>query len=171
VRADEQGAPSPDGTSRAFLNLDWAANYWNAGGAPKNKLVVGLGTYARCFTTTGSNALGAPVNGACQAGPYTREAGFLAYYEICDIINAGGQVTYNNEQQAPYVVWNGNQWAGYDNAQSLRAKTAYQRNNNFLGWMTWNADLDDFTGTHCNAGTYPLLRVMNEGGVIKTNRQ
>jgi len=28
--------------------------------------------------------------------------------------------------------------------------------------MTWNMDLDDFTGAHCNAGAYPLHKALNQ---------
>ena len=58
-------------------------NYWHAGGAPLDKLVVGMATYGRCFNpTTSDNSVGAPSKGACPAGQFTREAGFLAYYEV-----------------------------------------------------------------------------------------
>ena len=64
---------------------DYATNRWLDGGCPKEKLIVGIATYGRCFTLTNSaqNGLGAPVKGACMAGTYTREAGFLSYYEVC----------------------------------------------------------------------------------------
>lgn len=31
----------------------------------------------------------------------------------------------------------------------------------FSGFMLWSLDLDDFSGTFCGSGNYPLLRAMN----------
>jgi len=151
------------GTERELLNLDFAANYWVAGGCPKEKLILGLGTYGRCFTLTSAanNGMGAPVKGACTAGTYTREAGFLSYYEICELLNQPGAVeVYDEEHRTPYMYY-GDQWVGYDNVQSLTEKVNYMKANGYGGWMTWNLDLDDFTGSHCGAGTYPLHKAMN----------
>ena len=63
---------------------EWAANYWVQGGCPKNKLIIGMGTYGRGFTLTSASSsnVGDPAKGPAQAGPFTREAGFLAYYEV-----------------------------------------------------------------------------------------
>ena len=56
------------------------------GGVPKEKLVIGMPTYGRGFTLQNPtvNGIGAPASGASVAGLYTREAGFLAYYEVCN---------------------------------------------------------------------------------------
>ena len=35
------------------------------------------------------------------------------------------------------------------------------KNNNFPGFMVWAPDLDDFAGSFCNQGKYPLLTAMN----------
>lgn len=45
---------------------------------------VGLGMYGRSFTLSNPSQhdLGSPVRGAGQAGMYTREGGFLSYYEV-----------------------------------------------------------------------------------------
>jgi len=52
-------------------------------GCPKDKLVIGVPLYGRTFTlSTSDNSLGAPVSGAGVAGTFTREKGFLAYYEV-----------------------------------------------------------------------------------------
>ena len=63
---------------------DWAARYWVSKGCPKDKLVIGIPTYARTFTLRSSSdsSLGALVTGGGAAGTYTREGGFLAYYEV-----------------------------------------------------------------------------------------
>ena len=58
--------------------------YWRNQGAPVDKLVVGFPTYGRTFRTLAANGLGAPASGPASAGPYTREAGFWSYYEVCE---------------------------------------------------------------------------------------
>uniref|UniRef100_A0A8C0F178 GH18 domain-containing protein n=1 Tax=Bubo bubo TaxID=30461 RepID=A0A8C0F178_BUBBB len=65
--------------------LDYAMNYWKSNGAPAEKLLVGFPTYGHNFNlqNPSDTAVGAPVTGAGPAGPYTRQAGFLAYYEVC----------------------------------------------------------------------------------------
>jgi len=67
-----------------LLMQRWAADYWVLLGASRDKLVVGMATYGRCFTL--SNAvdtdIGAPTVGPCQPGTITREPGYLAYSEV-----------------------------------------------------------------------------------------
>ena len=57
--------------------------YWLSLGAPAEKLLLGFPTYGRTYRlTTATSSLGAPANGAADAGPYTRTEGFWAYYEV-----------------------------------------------------------------------------------------
>jgi len=127
--------------------MDFAANYWVAQGCPKNKLMLGMATYGRCFTLANANnfGLGAPTTGPCPAGQYTREAGFLAYYEIQTLISQGARVIYDQEQRAPYLV-SGTTWVGYDNVQSLTEKIDYMKREGYGGYFTWCKDLDNFLG-------------------------
>jgi len=50
--------------------------------------MLGTATYGRCFqlTNAADNGLGAAVRGPCTAGTYTREAGFLSYYEVRKVV-------------------------------------------------------------------------------------
>ena len=66
------------------LLQEWVTNYWLAGGAPANKLVIGLALYGRALALTNAadNGMGAPIKGPAPAGPATREKGFWAYYEV-----------------------------------------------------------------------------------------
>lgn len=58
-------------------------NYWQVKGAPVEKLNMGFATYGRTFQlSTQSDILGAPISGPAAAGTFTREAGFLSYYEV-----------------------------------------------------------------------------------------
>ena len=59
-------------------------------GMPREKVTMGLGTYGRTFaladvTKTGVGAAG---KGPGEAGTYTREPGFMAYYEV----RSGGHI-------------------------------------------------------------------------------
>jgi chitinase len=51
---------------------------------PKEKISMGLAAYGRTFTlVNGSNTgIGAPSSGPGEPGKYTRQAGFLSYYEV-----------------------------------------------------------------------------------------
>ncbi len=62
-------------------------NYWKSNGAPAEKLVVGFPAYGNTFRlqNPSNHGLGAPTSGPGPAGPYTQEAGTLAYYEVCII--------------------------------------------------------------------------------------
>jgi chitinase len=51
-------------------------------------LILGIATYGRSFTlkTASDNDYGALTSRAGKAGRYTREGGFLSYYEVCNIL-------------------------------------------------------------------------------------
>lgn len=80
-------SPSSDSQWQKQLNIDHAANLWVKLGAPKEKLVIGMPTYGRSFTLADPNKHGvhAAASGGGKEGIYTKEAGFLAYYEVSDI--------------------------------------------------------------------------------------
>ncbi|KAK7112259.1 hypothetical protein V1264_011736 [Littorina saxatilis] len=145
----------------SYLNVDWAARYWASKGCPKHKLVIGIPTYGRSFTlqSTASTGVGAPTRGAGTRGQFTREAGFLSYYEVCRM-NATAQVRRIESQNVPYLV-KGDQWVGYDDIDSVRGKARYAKDNGYGGVMTWALDLDDFSGTFCGQGKYPLWSAVN----------
>ena len=67
-----------------FTLQEWAANYWHSNGCPKEKLIIGLGTYGRGFLlcNPSETQIGSCAKDGCAAGTYTREKGFLAYYEV-----------------------------------------------------------------------------------------
>ncbi len=62
----------------------WAVEYYVSLGAPREKLIVGVPTYGRGFklSDASDNGYGAPTVGACDAGTYTKEAGYTSYYEV-----------------------------------------------------------------------------------------
>ena len=130
-------------------------------GCPKNKLVLGIPLYGRSFklltTDTGINAYAGPG----RLGGWTKEAGFVSYYEVCDYLSRGARRLWTERQQSPYMVLN-DQWVGYEDAESIQAKVAYMREQGLGGVMMWSLDLDDFTeGEFCGAGRFPLLNTIN----------
>jgi len=53
-------------------------------GADPEKLVLGIPNYGRSYTLLDSdnNELGSSANGRGHQGKYTKEDGYLAYYEV-----------------------------------------------------------------------------------------
>ncbi|KAM4045624.1 acidic mammalian chitinase-like isoform 1-T6 [Anomaloglossus baeobatrachus] len=148
---------STDHGDLIYFNTHFAMNYWKNGGVPAEKLLIGFPTYGRTFRNPNPNNcdVGIPMSGAGSAGTYTREAGFWAYYEICPWLN-GATVKWIGDQRVPYAC-KGNEWIGYDNQQSYECKVKFLKQSGFGGAMVWAIDLDDFHGTICNQGRYPLI--------------
>uniref|UniRef100_A0A8C4XYD0 chitinase n=1 Tax=Gopherus evgoodei TaxID=1825980 RepID=A0A8C4XYD0_9SAUR len=129
--------------------------------AVSEKLIVGFPTYRHTFilSNPSNTAVSASTSGAGPAGPYTRQSGFWAYYEICTFLKNGATQAWDTPQDVPYA-YKGNEWLGYDNIKSFNIKAQWLMKNNFGGAMVWSLDLDDFTGTFCNQVKYPLINTL-----------
>ncbi|GFS46560.1 chitotriosidase-1 [Nephila pilipes] len=141
--------------SEKMLNVNYAINFWVKSGAPKNKVILGMGTYGRSFTLAdaSNNGLGAPTTGPGRAGPLTKEPGMLGYNEICS--DSEWKEVFLSKVEAPYAA-KGNQWVGYDNVKSIGIKVDYLIKEQLGGGMIWSLETDDFRGK-CGQGKYPLL--------------
>ncbi|KAJ8258686.1 hypothetical protein COCON_G00176980 [Conger conger] len=115
--------PSDQG-AYIYFNVDYALNYWKTNGAPAEKLLVGFPTYGHTWKLAGSNTgVGAPTAGPGPAGPFTRQSGFWAYYEICTFIKQGATEAWNAPQDVPYAFSTTERvWVGYDNVKSFNIK-------------------------------------------------
>ncbi|XP_004375324.1 chitinase-3-like protein 1 isoform X1 [Trichechus manatus latirostris] len=151
-----------DASSDRFNNVDYAVGYMLRLRAPANKLVMGIPTFGKSFTLASSEAgVGAPISGPGTAGPFTREEGILAYYEVCDFLR---EATVHRllGQQVPYAT-KGNQWVGYDDKESVKSKVQYLRNRQLAGAMVWALDLDDFRGSFCGQNQrFPLTSTIKD---------
>uniref|UniRef100_A0A3B4DQM6 Acidic mammalian chitinase n=1 Tax=Pygocentrus nattereri TaxID=42514 RepID=A0A3B4DQM6_PYGNA len=154
-----------DQGSYIYFNVDYAMNYWKSNGAPAEKLLVGFPTYGHTFMLASSSetGVGAPTRGPGPAGTYTRQSGFWAYYEICTFLSQGATQAWDTPQDVPYAYNSQNIWVGYDNIKSFQIKIDWLKKNNFGGAMVWSLDLDDFSGTFCNQGKYPLINTLKSG--------
>ncbi|KAL4622399.1 acidic mammalian chitinase-like isoform X2 [Arapaima gigas] len=151
-----------DQGEQIYMNVNYAMNYWLNQGAPASKLLVGFPTYGRTFMLASSSntGVGAPTTGPGPAGPYTRQSGFLAYYEICTFLQQGGTAAWDTPQNVPYAYNGWKVWVGYDNVKSFNIKVQWLKQNNFGGAVVWTIDLDDFSGTFCGQGQYPLIHTL-----------
>ncbi|XP_032235662.2 chitotriosidase-1 [Nematostella vectensis] len=151
------------------LTVSFAAQYWIDKGAPASKIALGLGTYGRAFKLADQtrHGLKAPANGNPTRGQYTREPGFLAYYEICKM-NLQVTSTESSAVKAPYGHV-GDLWVGYDDEYSLSLKVERViKAKGMAGAMFWAIPLDDFKGQFCGKGPYPLINAVKEylGGYV-----
>ncbi|GBM66525.1 Chitotriosidase-1 [Araneus ventricosus] len=166
-RTTGHNAPLYPGPGVPELSVDYAIKYWVKNGAPKSKIILGMGTYGRSFTlaNAANNGLGAPSTGPGMAGPFTRQAGTLGYNEICR--DKGWTEVFAENIQAPYA-YKGNQWVGYDSVKSIGIKVDYVIQNGLGGGMIWSLETDDFRGS-CGGGKYPLLTTI--ASKLKIKRQ
>jgi chitinase len=158
-RSNEKG-------DKRLLNQQATIDTWIDGGCPPSKLVLGLGMYGRTFKLkqkkNGDTKPYAPSKGAGLPGNYTASNGFLAYYEICDLIKKQKWHTeYDKEQQVPYA-YKDDQWVSYDNQESVEKKCHYVAERRLAGAMIWSLDFDDFNGAFCGQGKYPLLTTVKK---------
>ncbi|XP_041052037.1 acidic mammalian chitinase-like [Carcharodon carcharias] len=141
------------------FNIDFAVKYWRDNGAPSNKLLIGIPTYGRTFKLSTSNSdVGAPASGPGPQGKYTRTAGILANYEVCDFLK-GAEKRWTDEQKVPYAV-KGNIWLTYEDQQSIDIKIKWIKKNKFGGALVWTFDFDDFSN-HCKQGPYPIIGALS----------
>lgn len=153
-----------EGDTNPYFNGNYSIHYWLDQGTPPSKLIMGMPLYGQSFTLANQNArsLNDKSIGPGQAGTYTRAGGFLAYYEICEKVSAGGWTVVRDEEGriGPFA-YSGNQWVSYDDVADIRRKAQFVRGLRLGGGMVWALDLDDFRG-RCGCGKHPLLRTLNQ---------
>ncbi|KAL1772220.1 putative chitinase 3 [Sigmodon hispidus] len=155
-------SPTDSGIN-AYLNVDYIMTYWKEHGAAPEKLIVGFPTYGHTFILSdpSNTGIGAPIISAGPPGKYTDETGLWAFYEICTFLNNGATEIWDAPQEVPYA-YQGNEWVGYDNVRSFQMKAQWLKDYKFGGAMVWPLDMDDFTGSFCNQGKFPLTSNLKE---------
>ncbi|XP_071640435.1 probable chitinase 10 [Temnothorax longispinosus] len=145
-----------------YLNANYSINYWISKGAPPRSIVMGMPLYGHSFSIHDPRAgtgLNSPAS-AGNAGEFTRTAGFLSYYEICDRVrNRGWTVVQDPEGRMGPYAYKGSQWVSFDDSEMIRRKAQFVRDMGLGGGMVWTLDLDDFRG-RCDNGPYPLMHTI-----------
>jgi len=152
-------------------NIEFTINYYLDAGAKRSQILLGMAAYGRGFELCDpeTNGLYACATGGIEPGPWTQAAGYWGYNEIChnDVLDSD-QWTIVRDQyiMAPYA-FQGRHWIGYDDEQSVRAKSQYVLDMDLAGAFFWAIDTDDFLGK-CGP-KFSLIRAVNEelnGGVM-----
>ncbi|GAB6018387.1 hypothetical protein CHUAL_000103 [Chamberlinius hualienensis] len=146
------------------LNVDYTVNYYLDLGVPAAKINVGVPSYGRAFQLEDPEEyqLGSSIKGSAEAGPATREAGYLAYFEICqNVLEKDWEVEKEYpDAVGPYAIKD-DQWVSYDDEAMVIRKAKYVIENKLGGLMFWSLDTDDFRDL-CGNGNKHLEEVDEE---------
>lgn len=82
--------------------------------------------------------------------------GMAAYFEICKNLD------YQFVEKVGSFAYKGDQWVSFDDVTSIKMKGEYIKKNNLAGAMITSLDTDDYSGTYCGQGKYPLIRTLRE---------
>lgn len=134
--------------------------YLKLGVAP-NKLVLGVPAYGRSYGQVSLSRFFKNVRnnskGPGRPGPFTKQPGVLAYYEILALLkDQQYRYVWDKVSSTPYLYnLHTKEWISYDDPKSVALKMQYVKKMGLGGAMLWALPLDDFS-----AG-YPLLRTIN----------
>ncbi|ESP03840.1 hypothetical protein LOTGIDRAFT_110347 [Lottia gigantea] len=141
------------------LNAEWGMGYW-AEEVEKAKLILGLPTYSRTFTM--NTTVNEPGDWDVSAGVAFSKVSVVRYYEICTKLQDGTWTEgWDDEQSVPFAFTD-TEWSGYDNERSVQAKADFVKDNQYGGLMVWQLPADDFPGTSCGKGKYPIIDAMRK---------
>ncbi|KAK4183327.1 hypothetical protein QBC35DRAFT_535808 [Podospora australis] len=128
-----------------------------------SRVNLGLGFYGRSYTLTNPSCKspGCQFETGGQAGRCTGTSGVLSYSEIEALIrdtSKNVQVSLDSKEMVKIATWGGNQWAGFDDSQTLKMKLDYANKLCMGGTMIWAVDLDT---TYTLAGAVSGKNVSN----------
>ncbi|KAM5451181.1 putative chitinase [Microsporum audouinii] len=125
-----------------------------------SQVAIGFGFYGRAFTLQDPSCTdpGCPFSAGADPGICTRTSGYLAYYEIQDILskekntksllnNGDIKIAHDKTAAVKYFTWNNDQWISYDDADTFKQKIDWANSIGFSGSLIWASDLDDYSFT------------------------
>ncbi|XP_042225396.1 chitinase-3-like protein 1 [Homarus americanus] len=131
-----------------YFNVVYTINYFLEHGMPKEKLVMGVPTYGRCFTLDSIHDHGmlAPASNPGPPGPYIRLPGTLGFNEICErMLSMDCSIVHDPALHEPYFYCPEDKiWCGFDDEDSVYEKARYAKNMGLGGVLVWTLDTDDF---------------------------
>jgi len=119
------------------------------------KINFGLAFYGRGYTLSDSSCttLLCPFSGPSNAGPCTNQVGVMSLLEIEEVITAQGLTpTFLPDALMMQITW-GDQWIGYDDADTIAFKKSWADNECFGGTMIWSIDFNSGQGRLVYSGS------------------
>ncbi|XP_059164023.1 probable chitinase 10 [Physella acuta] len=144
------------------LSTNWTVHYYKSLGLPYSKMLVGVTGVGRWLVLEDRNytGVGSNVTGVKRTSPDYQIPAGMTYPEICRVLKNSSTVrVFDNEQKVPYLV-NDDNWVGYEDTESVTVKTQWMMDIGVAGVMFWSLDQDDFSGTFCGQGKFPLLNTV-----------
>lgn len=126
------------------VSIDTTIAAYLKAGVPKEKLVMGMATYARGWGGVEQPLPGAPATGKGPDGPCGAES--LSAHQVEERIQAGDyEEKWDDVTKTPYAYSAGQKaYLTYDNARSIDLKVEALQQRGLAGAMFWAIDLDDF---------------------------
>lgn len=109
---------------------------------------MGFGFYGRSFTLQDPSCKtpGCPFSSGGTEGVCTATSGYLAYYEIQDIIqkNPSAELIHDEEAAVKYLTWDNNQWISFDDADTFQEKLDWANDVGLGGSLIWASDQGNY---------------------------
>ena len=137
------------------------ANDMIEAGVSADKLVLGLSTTAQSSELSDScewNLASSTTSKGGKEGKFTKTSGILAYYEVCSLNWKNHVCTGVSPVSAPYGSTQ-TDFVAYDDEASISIKMKkVVMELSLKGVSFWALDFDDFAGSWCRNGKYPLVK-------------
>ncbi|ELP85315.1 chitotriosidase-1 precursor, putative [Entamoeba invadens IP1] len=131
------------------LSVNDCVSEYLKSGVPSHKLVLGLAHYARGWTVnnnTTEHKMGEEASGPSECGRCTGENGYLAKYEIDEIIPKNN-IFFDDTSKTLFGYFD-NKFYTFDDKETFKMKVEYAKEKSLGGVMMWSVDLDkDFVNT------------------------
>ncbi|KAL9037749.1 MAG: hypothetical protein Q9180_003547, partial [Flavoplaca navasiana] len=130
-------------------DIEEATQALRAKGVDLKKVNFGLSKYGRGYTLAdpACHRMGCKASGPSKRGPCTNTGGLMFNVEIGDIMKQKNlKPEMIQSSMAKQIFW-GDQWVGFDDAETLALKTNWAAENCFGGSMIWSLDMESGQGS------------------------
>ncbi|KAL8837209.1 MAG: hypothetical protein Q9176_005840 [Flavoplaca citrina] len=130
-------------------DIEEATQALRAKGVDLKKVNFGLSKYGRGYTLAdpACHRIECKASGPSKRGPCTNTDGLMSNVEIGDIMQQRNlKPEMIQSTMAKQIFW-GDQWIGFDDAETLALKTNWAAENCFGGSMIWSLDMESDQGS------------------------